>query len=358
MPRFFRWIGIILIVLLLPVSAFASETFYGTVVCDTETSVSAPFGGILEGLTLRKGDLVHAGDLLCTIATTNVFSPVSGTVSAVFGAGGDSVEEVKARCGGVVYITPENRFTVSASSTGASKSPVNYISVGQKVWLQKGKNKNAVTGTGIVSSVSTDPEDVGSYTVEIENCPFSLSDKVEIYRNAEMKKDALLGSGKVQQTPPVIISGDGSILRVHVEPGSTVSRGTLLFETVSGTLREMKSGDNRIYAESDGIVASVEVGNGTPVDQNSTLITLYPLDMMRVCISVPETSLSNFPAGQPVNLTFGLDDEREGTVQSINYLAETSETASSGGYANYLVYIDFEQKENVRQGMFVTVDLP
>ncbi len=91
MPRFFRWIGIILIVLLLPVSAFASETFYGTVVCDTETSVSAPFGGILEGLTLRKGDLVHAGDLLCTIATTNFFSPVSGTVCAFFFAGCDRV---------------------------------------------------------------------------------------------------------------------------------------------------------------------------------------------------------------------------------------------------------------------------
>ena len=161
------------------------------------------------------------------------------------------------------------------------------------------------------------------------------------------------------QTAPVIISGDGSILRMHVKPGSMVSRGSLLFETVTGTVNEIKNGDNRVFAKSDGIVASVEAGNGTPIEQGGTLITVYPLDAMTVCISIPEVSLSLFPVGKEVSLTFGTSDERKGTVRSVDYLAIEDENGSSGmGYANYKVYIDFEQKDGIRQGMLVTVELP
>ena len=85
-PR--RLLGIILALLLLPVSSLASEVYYGSIVCDTATTVSSPFGGMLTNLSVRRGDLVHTGDQICAIETTRVYSPVAGTVSAVFGAGG------------------------------------------------------------------------------------------------------------------------------------------------------------------------------------------------------------------------------------------------------------------------------
>ena len=78
-----------------------------------------------------------------------------------------------------------------------------------------------------------------------------------------------------------------------------------------------------------------------------------------VCVSVPETELSYFPEGQKVKLIFSSNDEREGIVQSIDYLAESSETSASAmGYASYTVHIGFEQKDGVRQGMLVTVEIP
>ena len=380
--RFPRSAAAILTVLLLLASscATAEVTYYGTVVCDTAATVAAPFGGVLENMTLRKGDLIHAGDQICSIGTTRVYSPVAGTVSAVFGTGGDSVEEVKNWRGGVVYIVPEARFSVSATTDEGSRNPESYISVGQTVWLRKGRRDSPVIGTGTVTALGEaggadeggapssagrsggQPAESGSsssFTVEIESGVFSPDESVSIYRKEEADFSTLLGYGTVVQTAPVIVSGEGSILRMHVKPGSTVSRGTLLFETVTGTLTEMKNGDNRVFAKSDAIVASVEAGNGTPVEQNSALITVYPLDTMTVCISVPETSLSLFTVGKEVSLTFGTSDERKGTVRSIDYLADADENAPAGmGYANYRVYIDFEEKDSIRQGMLVTVELP
>ena len=351
-----RWIGILLVLMLLPVSALASEIYYGTVVCDAPVTVSAPFGGVLEDLSIRKGTLIHKGDIICSIETRKVFSPVDGTVSAVFGDSGDSVEEVQARRGGIVYIIPSGSYTAVASTKDATRYAESYISIGQTVWLQKG-NRRAPSGSGIVTSICTEGEKAGEYTVEIQDGYFSLDEKVNIHSEENMDKTTLLGQGTVEQTPSVIVNGEGSILRMHVKSGSVVSRGSLLFETVTGRLDEFRQVDNQIMARTDGIVASIEAGNGSSVDQNTPLITLYPLDHMRVCISVPETDLPLFPLGQVVNLAFSTQETRTGTVEAIDYLADEGENASVG-FAKYKVYIAFEQKEDIRQGMFVTVDLP
>ena len=71
-------------------------------------------------------------------------------------------------------------------------------------------------------------------------------------------------------------------------------------------------------------------------------------------------TLALLPAGQKVYLTFGNGEEQEGTVEAIDYLADVDENEQqpSVGYANYKVYISFEKKEGIRQGMLVTVDLP
>lgn len=360
--RILRSVIVILVTAALLASscAMAEGTYYGNVVCERTETLLAPFGGAVADMTLRKGDLIHSGDPICTVETSFVYSPIAGTVSAVFGSEGDSTEDVKTRRGGVVYIVPENKFSISASTEEAAKNSDCYVSVGQTVWLRKGRARTPVVGTGLVTAVGTEMENSGSYTVEIVSGGFAPDESVSIYRREAAETADLLGFGTVKQTPPVIISGEGSILRMHVTPGSEVSRGSLLFETVTGVLKKMKGADNRIQAKTDGIVASVEISNGMSIEQGSTLITLYPLDAMTVCISVPETSLALLPAGQKVYLTFGNGEEQEGTVESIDYLADVDENEQqpSVGYANYKVYISFEKKEGIRQGMLVTVDLP
>ena len=87
-------------------------------------------------------------------------------------------------------------------------------------------------------------------------------------------------------------------------------------------------------------------------------MTVYPLDRLQVCATVPETDLAQLVPGSPVRLQFGSSLVQEGRVASVSYLAETEESASaSAGYAQYRVYFDFDNKENVRQGMFVTIEI-
>ncbi len=107
-----------------------------------------------------------------------------------------------------------------------------------------------------------------------------------------------------------------------------------------------------------GIVKNVEVNNGASVEKGAALLTVYPLEALQVCATVPETDLAVLLPGTPVRLQFSSNLVRDGQVSSVNYLAEGEEgSSSSAGYAQYKVYFDFEDKENIRQGMFVTIEI-
>ena len=355
--------GIIMLALLMmlaPLSSLAENSYYGTVVCETSAAVLAPFGGVVTDLAVKKGMLIRKGEPLCTIKTTKNVSPVSGTVSGVFGEAGDTVDSVKDRFNGVVFIIPEYKFTFTANYKSAEKNSECYVSPGQIVYLEAGKNMAKKRGTGLVSAVSTDSENLGQYTVLITEGPFVLREQISVYRTEDCAKENYLGHGTVMQTAPVVVTGEGTILKMHAKVGDKVSRDTLLFETVSGTPDEAVE-DNVIRAETDGIVATSELTEGSSVEKNASLITVYPLDKLQACVTVSETELDNFRPGTNVRLTFETGDAiYDGTVAGISYLAEEAGEGQNGQtntYASYKVYIDFTATEEVRVGMFVTVEI-
>ncbi len=356
MRRLNRFFALFLVLLFLPCLASATSDYYGVVVCETTAAETAPFGGMVSGLKARKGDLVHAGDLLCTLETKKVYAPVAGTVSGVFGEPGDITEDVKTRRGGVVYIIPEAHYIINANYSRADKNPENYIGVGQQVWINK--ERGAIVGTGTVISIAAEADSEGKYTVELTSGEFSLTEKVVIYRDKAMEWNTGMGYGTVALAPDIAVTGEGSILKMHVKPGDPVKRGDLLFETVSGQLDGMKSRDNTLRSTVTGIVKNVETSNGASVEQGAMLLSVCPLEDLQVCATIPETDLTLLPPGTPVRLQFSGNLVREGKVSSVSYLAEGEEgSSSSAGYAQYKVYFDFEDKEDVRQGMFVTIEI-
>lgn len=68
--------------LLAPLSARAEITFDGTVVAGDAVSVTAPFGGMVSDVAVKAGSEIALGDAICTIETTKVYAPTSGTVAA------------------------------------------------------------------------------------------------------------------------------------------------------------------------------------------------------------------------------------------------------------------------------------
>ena len=348
----------VLMALLMGVPALAQVTFQGTVVSSKTLSVSAPFGGLVDEIDLRKGDPIHVGDVVATLKTTLVYAEMDGTVSGVFAREGDQTEGITERYGGVMYIEPVHKYTVSATTEKAyNSSDTKYVHIGEKVYLSCTKDGSHV-GTAVVTNISEVDESGNTpYKLEVTGGEFYMGETVGIYRDSAYSNESRIGRGTILQNTAVAVKGSGSVLKMHVQVGDTVERGEVLFETVEGVLDGLYATDNVIYSPMDGIVASVEAAQGSSVEKNGKLITVYPRDGLQIQILVSELDLTEIQEGDKVLIEFEWDmdstHQTEGTVASISRVGE--ERSEKGGDAQYAAFVNFTPDDSVRLDMSVNV---
>ena len=344
--------------MLLGVPALAQVTFQGNVVSSKTLSVSAPFGGLIDEIELRKGDPIHVGDVVATLKTTMVYAEMDGTVSGIFAREGDQIEGITERYGGVMYIEPMHKYVVSATTEKAyNSSETKYIHIGEKVYLSCTKDGTHV-GTAVVTSIS-DMDESGNtpYKLEVTGGELYMGETVGVYRDSAYSTNTRIGRGTIQQNTASAVKGSGSVLKMHVKVGDRVERGEVLFETVDGVLDGLFATDNVIHAPMDGIVASVEAAQGSNVEKGGKIITVYPRDGLQIQILVSELDLTEIHEGDKVLIEFAWDmdstHQTEGTVSSISRVGE--ERSDKGGSAQYLAYVDFNPDDSVRLDMSVNV---
>jgi len=349
----------VLLALVMGASALAEVPFRGKVISGTTLTVCAPFGGQVEEITLRKGDPIHVGDVVATLKTTKVFAEMDGTISAVFAREGDQVEGINNRYGGVMYIEPVHRYTVSATNEKAyNSSDTKYIHIGEKVHLSCTKDGTHV-GTAVVTKIEQlNDAGVLPYVLEVTSGDFYMGETVGIYRDPGYSADSRIGQGTIHQCTAVAVGGSGSVLKLHVHEGDQVERGELLFETVEGVLDGLYATDNIIYSPLDGIVASVEATQGSSVEKDGKLVSVFPMDGLQIEISVSEYQLNDIHEGDKVSISFDWDldgdKQMEGTVSRISRV-EAGEATDKVGDAEYSAYVDFVADDTVRTGMTVYV---
>ena len=347
-----------LLALAVGVPALAQVTFQGTVVSSKTLSVNAPFGGLVDEIDLRKGDPIHVGDTVATIKTTKVFAEMDGTISGIFAKEGDQTEGITERYGGVMYIEPTNRYVVSATTEKAyNSSATKYIHIGEKVYLSCTKDGTHV-GTAVVTSISELTESGDTpYKLEVTSGDFYMGETVGIYRDSNHSTNTRIGRGTIQQNTAVAVKGTGSVLKLDVEVGDHVERGEVLFETVEGVLDGLYAMDNTIASPMDGIVASVEATQGSAIEKDGKLITVYPKDGLQIEIKVSELDLNEIHEGDKVMLEFEWDmdgaRQTEGVVSSISRVGE--ERTEKNTDAEYSAYVDFTPDDSVRLDMSVNV---
>ncbi len=334
------------------VPAGAEMIFDGYVTGGETISVLAPFGGIVDDVTITAGDRVALGDAIATIQTIKVYASVDGTVSGVFGAEGDQTDGITERYGAVLYIGPVNKYTVTASTEKAyDRSENKFIHIGEKVYL-KCTADGTHQGTGIVTGIADD----GKYTIEVNAGEFMLEETVNVFRKSDYSAASRIGRGNVAATKAVAVKGTGSILRMHVKNGDPVERGQLLFETVDGTLDGLYAPGAEIPATANGIVATLDAGAGAAVSKGGKIATIYPDDSLQVEIPVAESDLGSIYVGMPVVIEFSWDVELQtrfdGTVTRISYLNTAAEGAAE---PSYTACVAFTPDEHVRLGMTVLV---
>ncbi len=329
--------------------ALAETTFDGTVVSSESVSVTAPFGGTVNTFRLRAGDKISVGDMIAEVATTKVYASADGEITGVFGQPGDSVDDVVSRIGAVLYIAPTNKYTITADIQKAySSSDTKYVNIGETVYLKSYYSSNGNTAQGTITATNGT-----SYTVETTSGELLMEETVSIYRSAEYTSASRIGRGTVSRTAEVAVSGSGSILYMHVKDGDTVTRGQLLFETVTGTLDGLYATSNQIVSEVDGIIATVNLSAGSTLNKGDTLLTVYPGNKMQVVIDIDEYDLVDIHEGDPIQLEFNYDDAENnvftGTVSMISHVSGSSTTSD----VTYQAYIDFTPNEDIRLGMTV-----
>ena len=363
---------IVALALLAGAPALAQISFQGTVVSSKTIAVNAPFGGIVDEIDLRKGDPIQVGGPVATIRTTKVFAEMDGTISGIFAREGDQTEFITERYGAVMYIEPVNRYVVSATTEKAyNSSETRYIHIGERVHLACTKDGTHV-GTAVVTNVggesSSDSGSSGdsgsgssasytSYKLEVTSGDFYMGETVGIYRDSAHSSESRIGRGTIQQNSAVAVKGTGSVLKMHVQVGDHVERGEVLFETVEGVLDGLYAMDNVIYSPMDGIVATVDAVQGSAVEKNGKLISVYPEEALQIAIKVSELDLKEIHEGDKVSIEFewDMDGTRQipGVVSSISRVGEEQTDKTSD--AQYTAYVDFKPDETVRLDMTVSV---
>ena len=346
----------ILAALFLPAAGLAETVFAGEVTAGDTQVIAAPYGGLVQEVSVRAGDSVEIGDPIAVIETDRTYSMTDGTVSGVFAREGDSAEGIKERYGALVFIEPINRYTLEATTDKAYNSSENrYIHIGETVYLSCTKD-GSHQGRGVVTAINA--EDESKYTVEVTGGEFYMGETVGIYRDREYARESCIGRGTVSRTKTVAVNGEGSVLRMHVRPGDRVERGELLFETVKGTLDGLYAPEKQVVSDTAGVIATVDAQNGTSVEKNAKIATIYPEDKMQVKMVISEADLMDVEVGDKANIEFNWDTQSgkrfEGTVSSISYLSESKEGDRPQG-AEYVAYVDFVPDETVRIGMTVIV---
>ena len=136
-------------------------------------------------------------------------------------------------------------------------------------------------------------------------------------------------------------------------------RGELLFETVTGTLDGLYAPDKQVVSDAAGVIATVDAGNGTSVEKDAKIATIYPNDAMQIKMVISEADLMDVTVGGKAEIEFNWDADSgrrfEGTISSISYLSEKQSDGAASQSAQYVAYVDFTPDETVRIGMTVIV---
>lgn len=330
-------------------------SYSGKVAYRATRTVTAPFGGNLEDFTLRVGDTVKVGDPLFTLSTTKVYAPFDGTVRGVQAKAGDEAAKVADRYGALLYVEPVGKYTVSATTANAYKSDSNnnenrYLNEGETVYLRS-SDDNDRTGVGVITKV-----DGRSFTVEVRESNLNMEDTVSIYRDAEFSNAKRLASyAKVQRAEPAAITADGSVLKCLVSEGTSVKRGDVLLEMVSGTLDALQPMDATVLSPVDGVIVGLPKAAGSALNQRDVLATLYANTDLWVRFDVDESDLDTVTVGAKTRIELDAlagRDAMEGTVVSIATIPGTE-----SGEATYTAYVEVAGAENLRDGMSVSVYL-
>lgn len=347
-----RLMSILAVCALLIPGLAAAEEFEGNVVATETVLVTSPYGGTLQTVQVRQGQRIQAGDTIATMQTTKYYASEDGIICGIFAEPGDALSASEA----LMYIGQTDQYTISCSTNKAYVSQeTKYVTIGEKVYIV-GVTDDDCYGEGIVTEV-----DQESYTVETTSGVFYLEKNVYIYRDPDYTTELRLGRGTVYRLNEMPLYGSGSLLKLYVENGEKVTRGQLLFETVSGEMSYAAKDDGVITSDVSGVVSALNIAVGDTVSKDAVLMAVIPDGSYEIEFLIGEDLLDAVSIGQAASIVFDWSEDIAGTVDGvvtrISYTSEAADaTDDTTSATQFRGYISFTPDDTVKQGMSVTIE--
>ena len=182
----------------------------------------------MDALREQLNDVVGETDATIITATAG------GTVKRIFAAAGDSVQDVILRDGALAVLSLDGLMAVQIARNTA-------LSGGDTVWV------TLPDGTEAIGTVESNLE--GMLTVTVEDDGYSVGDEVTV----TTEDGDRVGSGALYiHSPWNVMAYSGTVSRVRVKEGATVSAGQRLFDlNVAGHTAQFDSlaSQHREYEE-------------------------------------------------------------------------------------------------------------
>lgn len=375
---------IALMLAILPMGAAMAETImiYGTVINTQPQSVVCTADGTIEQVNVTVGDRVTGGTVIATVETNKVYATTDGTVY-LFGEAGDKVSDITAQYGAVAYISPAQPYTITATATDRNGLAVSVVP-SETVYLRCYKDGKH-TGVGILAKLEK-----GKYTVVVTEGEFATGETISIYRDPAYTDQSRIGRAKVTIADMVACQGDGYLVKFHVQNGATVEKGTLLYETISGSFAPGSTQHDKVVAPTNGILSAVcqkagsQLNGAAPApvtaqttddkktsDKNTTTSTaapvsssttahviaeIYPDSSLRVVTYAPESVLSEIHVNDTVYVSCQyIENMAEPVVGTVEKISRIPAPENSGVEAQYAVYVTVSDASSFYYGMNVIV---
>lgn len=363
---------IALMLAILPMGAAMAETImlYGTVINTQPQAVVCTSDGTMEQIHVAVGDRVAAGDVIAAVTTNKVYAAADGTVY-LFGEAGDQVSDITAQYGAVAYIAPSHPYTITANATDRNGLAVSAVP-GETVYLRcykDGKHK----GVGILAKTEK-----GGYTVVVTDGDFATGETISIYRDPAYTDQSRIGRAKVTIADMAACKGEGYLVKFHVQNGTKVEKGALLYETISGTFAPGSTRHDKVIAPTNGIISAVYEKTGSQLHgaapasaatqetgdkKTSTKETaahviaeIYPDSNLRIVAYAPESVLSDIHVNDTVYVNCqyieNMTNPVAGTVEKISRIPSQENNSVE---AQYAVYVTVSDASSFYYGMNVTV---
>ena len=375
---------IALMLAILPMGAAMAETImiYGTVINTQPQSVVCTADGTIEQVNVTVGDRVTVGTVIATVETNKVYATTDGTVY-LFGEAGDKVSDITAQYGAVAYISPAQPYTITATATDRNGLAVSVVP-GETVYLRCYKDGKH-TGVGILAKLEK-----GKYTVVVTEGEFATGETISIYRDPAYTDQSRIGRAKVTIADMVACKGDGYLVKFHVQNGAMVEKGTLLYETITGSFAPGSTQHDKVVTPTNGIVSAVyqkagsqligaapapvtaqttddkktsdkdtTISTAAPVSSSATahvIAEIYPDSSLRVVAYAPESVLSEIHVNDTVYVSCQyIENMAEPVVGTVEKISRIPAPENSGVEAQYAVYVTVSDASSFYYGMNVIV---